>query len=118
MNKELPSFIELKAKPSNKIYTEAFRMEHCLAWKKSGLSRGQYCAKNNLARTNLSTWLKKYFQEKNENTPPELTEENLPKKQSVEIILSNGLRLKFEEISDENQVAKIIQTLSHATEFI
>jgi hypothetical protein len=63
-------------------------MEHCLAWKKSGLSRGQYCAQNNLARTNLNSWLKKYFQEKKENTPPELTEENLPNLSDSKIFLA------------------------------
>ena len=109
----IPSFIQLPANaPADaaKLRAENDRQTHCEQWRQSGLSMSEYCRRHHISLSSLSLWVKR-LKAKHQPvqqaapTPP-------PKKQSVEIHLSNGIYLLFSEITDPTAMVQLAKAFA------
>jgi hypothetical protein len=106
----MPSFIQVPANaPASaaKLRAENNRQAHCEQWSQSGLSMSEYCRRHHLSISSLSLWVKRM----NPNHQPvqQLALTPAPKKQCVEIHLSNGVHLLFSEIIDPAAMVQLVK---------
>jgi hypothetical protein len=79
-------------------FSDEQRKQHCQAYKKSGLSIRAYCQLNSISQSALHKWIKLNSKPSFVPITPENSISGI--KQSFEIILPNGLRLRFPEVID------------------
>ena len=104
--------VAVKKLSTNKLYSEHDRDSHCEAWRQSGLSMNQYCQQTGVALSSLSKWLNQRRQQKMISTKSSLsTDEVGVAKQGFEIILVNGLCLRFPQIVNRDEIVKLVQVL-------
>jgi Fe-S cluster assembly scaffold protein SufB len=116
MTSEGLSFVELgvstnRGKQSR--YTLAERKTHIEDWRKSGLSMREYCRRYALAISSFCQWVKKFetpfYSELKNNT-----EERVPwisHSGLVELILTNGIRIRFSDIANLSEVVRLVKAL-------
>jgi len=109
------SFVELSVNRSPKITSSAaeVRRTHCEDFLKSGLNMSEYCRRSGLAISSLSGWIKKFnsaekskFKNKPEKLSPLVT-----RKQSLEIILISGIKLRLTEIVNIGEIIRLLKAV-------
>jgi transposase-like protein len=90
-------------------FSEDQRKKHYQDYRASRLSIEQYCQLNKISQSALRKWIKK-FESKSFFTPvnakPPINSLN---KQSLEVIFSNGIRLRFPELVDLGVIKQLIK---------
>lgn len=101
-------FVELKPKATPR-YSNEERYNHCIEWKKSGLSMNEYCRRSGIAVSSLSKWVgeaKELPKETSDTLSVSLTNSYPP----VEIILTSGLRIRLPK-SNISEILKMVRAL-------
>ncbi len=92
-------------------YSEEQRQKHCQDYQASKLSIEKYCECHKISQSALRKWIKK-SQSKNLFLPVGQSGSiNHFKKQSFEVIFSNGIRLRFPELIDFTVIKQLIQEM-------
>jgi transposase len=107
-----PELIDpVASKTKKQWFSDEQRKKHYQDYKESGLSVESYCQLNSISQSALRKWVTK-FNPKPSFVP--ITPENCISdvKQSFEIILSNGLRIRFPELTNLVVVKQIIREMN------
>lgn len=112
MSTNLPEFVKVGValKGRAKKYSIEDERKYCLAWRQSGLSMNEYCRRHGLAISTLSKWNQRVGSGELSVIPTAKSTNVNP--QNAEIVLGNGIRLRFSEIGDVAGIVKLVHGLS------
>ena len=105
---QTPAFVELKPKAMPR-YSDEERYNHCIEWKKSGLSMNEYCRRFGIAVSSLSKWVSE-AKELSKETLDTLSVSLTNSYPLVEIILMSGLCIRIPR-SNISEILKIVRAL-------
>ena len=117
MTSEIPSFVELSVSPTSGkkmgSYSQEERKTHCEEWRQSGLSMSEYCRRCNFTISTFCKWAKKLSNQSSSDVKKRAEKLSLHSTRHtlVELVLTNGIRLRFGEISHISDMVRLVKAL-------
>jgi transposase-like protein len=93
-------------------YSEEQRKQHYQEYRASQLSIEQYCHLNKMSQSALRKWIKKFESKAFFTAVKAKPSINHLTKQSLEVISSNGVRLRFPELVDLGVIKQLIREVN------